>query len=265
MTPEQIASLPFLTRTMLALQPGSQLSLDVDFVAHSMDDLEIKGFTRDGGFTHRFTPVGDSSIENFNFPLADIPIFISASLSPDVSAGSLAHTTIYLRVNDNRVALLCQGLIGGVFGISFPNQLPQTAMQALGATVSLTGANPAAGAEMIETVPDNQVWELLGAMITLVTDGTVANRTVQLVLTHNNGMKLKRAAGTNQTATQTQIYSFIPGGTSGVFATNASQEVAIPIGTILDAGSTIETLTTNLQAGDNFGTPKMWIRRNYLP
>lgn len=52
----------------------------------------------------------------------------------------------------------------------------------------IVGANPAAGAEVSETVPAGETWCLLGVRVTLVTSATVATR--QPILTLDDGTNI---------------------------------------------------------------------------
>ena len=262
---ENKLALPFLTRKMVDFEQGAVFSIIVDLIAQSTQAIVLTGLTKEGIFTYRIVPAASNNLQTFTFNVPDIPTMISLSVPPAGNPTDVNHVTAYLGVNTNRIALLCQGTISAYFGISWPNQHPPTAAQSKGEIAIVTGLDQAVGVEVADTVPSNQIWEVIAAQFTLVTSSTAANRTVAIVFTPADELIIRRAAGTVQTASQTQTYSFVPGGTNGVITANESQEVAIPSGIVLPPDFSISSVTTNIQTGDDFGPAIYIVRRTYQP
>lgn len=122
----------------------------------------------------------------------------------------------------------------------------------------VSGSDPAAGAESTITVPAGEVWELIGFEVTLVTDATVANRRPRIVLDDGTTEFFRQAAGADITASLTTIVV----GSGASVASLAAGVAHIPLapGVILGPSYRIRTLTLNLQAGDNYGVPVVFVR-----
>lgn len=256
--------LPFLTRDMLTFGNSSTIQLIVNIVGHDGHTFDLRGMTRSGLFTRRFRIVGNSSVESFTFNLPDIPINITLAANEADNIEAIAHATVHLAVDGNRMGTLAQGIVNGLFGISWPYQHPLSDPQISGGILQPTFTNPAAGAEINDTVPDNQIWEVLAYGVTLVTDSNAANRTVNLDFTFPDGSVMRRSSGTTQQASEQIDYNFIPGGTTAEVLANTTHEIALPARLILPAGSTITSTTTNKQAGDNYNQPHATVRVTYI-
>lgn len=140
---------------------------------------------------------------------------------------------------------------------------------------TVTGANPAAGAEASDAVPQNVQQELLAYGIALVTDATVANR--QPILVIDGGTTTNRRyldVSDNQAASLTVTHLWYPGSrlpdsASGLTVTD-TQTVRIqpslpgwlgPLAT----GYRLRTITVNLQAGDDHAAPIFQVEERFRP
>lgn len=122
----------------------------------------------------------------------------------------------------------------------------------------VTGADPAAGAEVLVTVPAGKRWLLRSIEVQLVTDATVANRRVRFLFDDGTTEFCRVAAFTDQTASQTFEYVAAPVGgleysRSGVFL------VPIPP-LMLGPGHRVQTSTNGIVAGDDFGAPALLVQ-----
>lgn len=130
---------------------------------------------------------------------------------------------------------------------------------------TVTGTNPAAGAEVSEAVPTNAIWNLLAFGVVLVTDGNAANRTSNLIIddgtTQNRRWALRDS--TAQTATQTRTHLWTRGySQAAVLGSDQFDDTdnllviqALPEPLILPEGYRIRTITGGLLAGDNYAAP----------
>jgi len=259
-----LAPTPFFTRDNLAFGNTSTFGLLVDVISSDTDTLHIRGFTQSGAFTLKCNHAGDGEVQSFSFVLPDIPVSLTASFDQVDFAEPLANVNIHLTVNGDRIALLCQGLVGTIFGLSWPYSQQLTSMQQGGAIVHTRIVSPGAGEEVSFSTPTNELWELYGLVLKLTTSATVADRTVTLEIVTNRSLMIRKAAGTTQQASETQRYSFIHGGVTGVQIADQRQEIALPEVIYLPAQSSIETTTTNIQVGDQFDLIFPLIRRHYI-
>jgi len=121
----------------------------------------------------------------------------------------------------------------------------------------ITGTDPAAGVEITETVPAGRVWKLNSFRAQLVTDATVANRTLRLIIDDGTTTLFDYySALASQAASQTIAYNF----SIGLSAPTVSSALGVanaPLGEgfILGPGYRIRTLASGLVAGDNWGAP----------
>lgn len=129
-----------------------------------------------------------------------------------------------------------------------------------GTPTSVTGTDPAANQEISETVPTGKRWRVQAVQFSLVTDATVANREVVVVVDDGTSTLFQSPAGANQAASLTWAYSVgnVGSPVAGTTATTVRQ-IVLP-NLLLPAGSRIRTATTNRQSGDNFGAPKLLVQ-----
>jgi len=130
---------------------------------------------------------------------------------------------------------------------------------------TVTGSNPAAGAEANDTVPANALWRLIDYSIVLVTDGNAANREPRLLA--DDGTSTERVWGpAHQTTTQaasltrTWIWQqgrtpFATAGQSRVDTETVNYHESIPPNLFLPEGYRLRTVTQSIQATDNYATP----------
>ena len=84
------------------------------------------------------------------------------------------------QVTTNLYAILAQDYLVRVGNIAWPGGFLRHPTEGPGLIRSVTGTDPAAGAEISETVPTNARWILHSFIANLVTDATAGNRRVRL-------------------------------------------------------------------------------------
>lgn len=129
-----------------------------------------------------------------------------------------------------------------------------------GTIVTATGTNPAAGVEISETVPANQVWQLLAIRYTLVTDATVATRAPTILFDDGTNTIYRIAAASTQTASQTIAYNWAMSVGYEKAASSSNVSGSLPP-LLLPAGYRIRTSTGAIVAGDDYGAPVLHYRR----
>src|SRR3990167_11428204 len=117
MPPAEKNDFPFLTRDMLAFEEATSFGLSLDVVGHLADTLEVRGMTKEGVFKYTTVIAGTGAIENFIFPLPDIPVMVSVALTAGDTSGALGHVVLYLTANGDRISILGAGMVNTIFGV----------------------------------------------------------------------------------------------------------------------------------------------------
>lgn len=140
----------------------------------------------------------------------------------------------------------------------WPGGLIRQSTEGPGLIRSITGTDQAAGVEISETVPTGARWRLRGFRAALVTSATVANRRVHLFADDGVTRLWELAAADIQAASLTRNYNATPDGFARATQDNEVY-VPLPYDVVLLAGSRIRTVTTLLDAGDNWGAPQLHV------
>lgn len=129
-----------------------------------------------------------------------------------------------------------------------------------GALRSITGTAPAAGAEISEVVPTGARWELLAFNALLTAGAAVASRFPNLAIDDGANIFGEITSQAATTAGNTNRLSFAPGLDALTAYANSNQSLPLPIGLRLSAGFRIRTVTSNLQAADQYTAPQYLVR-----
>jgi hypothetical protein len=120
---------------------------------------------------------------------------------------------------------------------------------------AIVGSDPAAGAEVSETVPTNARWRLLSFAVTLVTDATIANRLPALTFDDGANVFGRYPVRNNEAASGTYVNSWGQGITAGAELNAVAVSAGLPVNLVLQGGHRIRTITAAIVAGDNYGAP----------
>jgi hypothetical protein len=154
--------------------------------------------------------------------------------------------------------LLTKGYVTDTTPRAWPSDEPEDSCEGPGVIRSITGTDPAAGAEVSETVPTNARWRLMAVFVQFVADANVANRNPFLIIDDGATTLLEIGSSTSITAGQTINLNY--GAVGGNAAPGSNGHViSIPPDLYLMGGFRIRTATTSIQAGDNFGAPQLWV------
>lgn len=121
-----------------------------------------------------------------------------------------------------------------------------------------TGTDPAAGAEIQENVPTNSRLRLMSIRFGFTTDATVATRQVSLLIFSATTV-FRIIAQPTQAASLAIGYNFIAGGPDRATVVQSEAIVQIPLNLLINDAFSIQTQTTNMQAGDNYGAPEIFV------
>jgi len=265
MPPNDITSLPFLTRKMLNFEQGATFGLRVISQASEAGNIIIRGITKEGAFTLKHTITSDSAVNTENFRLPDIPTLMSVFSPASIVVQGAIYVSVYLTLNGDVIYPLCSGFIYDTKAISWPTSNTVDEFPNAGQYILAYSSNPAAGSEISLTVPQGLVWRIIAARVQLVSDATVSNRRIHLVFSFDAVALLDCFGAIEQAASETRNYSFgaysnIPDGIDG-----NDIPISIPNNIVLREDGIISTETTNLQAGDNFGIMTVLVEQFMMP
>lgn len=127
------------------------------------------------------------------------------------------------------------------------------------AALEKISADPAANNELIFTADENMIVRSLAFQ--LATDATAANRRVELVADDGADVFFRSPAISDQAASLTHDYSAWSGSPQ-MAVQDLTHLIGFPEGGIfLPKNGRIRTITTNRQAGDNFGPMTLNVER----
>lgn len=156
------------------------------------------------------------------------------------------------------LATLATRYITSIQSIHWPGGAAQSTIEGRGVVRAVAGADPAAGAEITETVPTGALWRLIAMQFTLVTDATVANRNPRLTFDDGTNVYATFAAADNQAASTTNVYTAAAALNHQAIVANRAL-IGLPAELMLPAGHRIRTSTNAIVAGDNYGAPQLLI------
>lgn len=144
------------------------------------------------------------------------------------------------------------------FRPTWPNAGPRGPLEGPGFFRLINGANPAAGAEDIETVPAGVRWRPISFYTNLTTSGAVANRLARIALTNGVNTYYVSTAYFTQTAGTFSNYCCV-GMTPGASIASNVVNLPLPPTPILLATHSILTSTSNIQAADQWAAPNYMV------
>lgn len=265
MPPENPFFLPFTNRKQLAFEHGATFAIDVQFQATRVGTLIIRGMTREGVFAFRIVTTSDGIINGDTFNVPDIPIFVSVFDADQAFKQGECYVQVRLISQGDVLLNLGSGLVSALRAIGWPNVVQEDARPGGGAIKSITGTNPAAGAEVSQVVPDGRVWRLLSLRVTLVATAAAASRRVHLQIGDGTNVLLDCFGSIDQIISETKTYNF---SAVGVIPDETdSNEIIVPIPPylMLPDNFTIATLTTAINAADDFGAPQLLVEEYFTP
>lgn len=219
----------------------------------------VKTLTKHGIDWHVYATSSDRSMTERSFRLSDLPLMVAVEAGEaDVRRGEV-YVLCNLRFSGVEDFPLFCGYVSHARRMSWPPGVFEPMFSGHGLMRSITGTNPAAGAEISETVPTNAVWRLWGLTIPLTTDATVANRRVTLRLDDGTNDFHRYLAHAAQAASLLRTYCAYPIGYATV---DIGQDTPILLASpppFLFQGWRIRTSTISLQAGDDYGAPQLFV------
>jgi hypothetical protein len=154
--------------------------------------------------------------------------------------------------------VLAAGYLSLTTPLWWPGGLYRWTTEGQGFMRQIDGDNPAAGSNILEPVAENARWRLVGLEVSFVTDANAANRRFILQARRGGTVLFATAAAVVQPASTTFRYSV---GHWGADSGNLDGRVAVnwPDHAILSSDDELFTAVANLQAGDDFGAPSLYV------
>lgn len=158
---------------------------------------------------------------------------------------------------------LIQQYISFISIASWPGRAYEDAFSGRGFVRQFEGTNPAAGAEISETVPTNALWRFISLRTTLVNSAAVGSRFPRLVFDDGSEVFAEHLIGITTVALDTTVLCWAAGASQqGAGGLSATAGVANDLW--LPEGYRVRTLTSGLQAGDDYNAPQLlveeWLR-----
>jgi hypothetical protein len=195
--------------------------------------------------------------QQFVFPLQEgLLTVLGAAISPAFSRKGQTHVTVILQRGESflggQSGQLFSGYVCSPTSISWPGTSPVYPTDGAGWLHSVNLGNPAAGAEILFTVPFNARWRMrsFAANYSIANSGIARTHHIQIKDASGN---LVYQAAAQQTAAINQpvVVSASPGGN---LSTADTQTINLPLpgDTILSQGFTIGTFTSQIVAPDQY-------------
>lgn len=214
-------------------------------------------------FSFSHTPATDRSASFASFQLAE-GYLLSAVVFPSTAAPTRGQTFVeigFVRgtgVAGDVVDVLAKDYVAEAEPLAFPGSPIRSSLEGPGAIRSITGADPAAGAEISTAVPTDARWRLTSIRALFTSDATVINRFPSLQLTNGTTVQSVYVNGVAQAASLGLFHDFK--NTSNQHSSrNGTVNHVTDFPVLLAAGHVLQTSTLNIQAGDDWGAPQLLV------
>lgn len=244
--------IPFVSNKHLKFPEAQQMSIRVDSWSNGVRIIAIRGMTGNALLSHDHSTNGDRSQGTSTFRVDDVPVFLRANNTLQDAKRGECYVRVTLQMGGFDVGILCAGYISNDTFLSYPLGRLEGPVLGPGVIRTIAMGNPAAGAELSMTVPTNTRWRLLMLNATLASDITVATRQPSLLFTDGTNILGRVVSVNTGTATSTVMFTWTGLGINAAVASVVNSQ-SIPDFVYLNGGSVISSVTTNLQAGDDWG------------
>lgn len=251
----KLPQLPFLTREMLSFGNRAMIELEVVFYSNQANPCYLVGLTREGLIKHTLNHTGDDSEDILTFRISDIPIMLNIFTDEVTIEPGEFFSSVYLKIDGERVAKLCSGYVTKQSGISYPITHDQSEVNNMGYHRRIHVADPAVGVEWYASVGTNKRWKFLYAVATFTTTALLAGRRVRLYLGSHDavlGNSIECFSDINQGINTTRKYCFAPYGAMIDSEHFETILVPIPPNFILTDNGRIQTDVEASHAGDQW-------------
>lgn len=227
--------------------------------------MQLLGEARPKPFSQTLTPATDRSASTVRFAIGEGWLLNAQAI---VTSGTPAVGQTFARLSlargttSNALELftMAAGYLTAKMPLSYPGSGVLASVEGAGALRSITGAVPAAGAEVSETIPTGARWKLVAFRSTFTTAVAVANRVPQLALDDGATVFATIAMNGSQAASIVQRYNWLMNFGASQQGSGFDMMLHLPNDGFLSAGFRIRTSTVNIQAADQWSATQYLVR-----
>jgi len=253
--------MPPLPRTWVE---DKSIDILVESYSNAARTIQIRGISDAEQISHDHPTNSDRSIASSTININSIPRYLTAKCAATGVQRGACYVKVSLRAEGNKIATLMQGYITDAASVFFPGGENTSPIEGPGLIRSITGTDPAAGAEISETVPTGARWRLLSLTASFIASATAANRIARLAITDGTSILCYLQSGTAITANQNTNNTWSANGIRNTGSPNSYEGDGISEYR-LPAGYKITTATQNIDTGDNWGAPQMLVEEWIQP
>lgn len=226
--------------------------------------LEL-GDVRPKPFSQTLTPATDRSASVIRFGIGDgwlLNVQVIVSSGTPAIGQTFARLSLVRGTTSNALDqfTMAAGYVSAKIPLSYPGSTVLASIEGSGALRSITGATPAAGAEISETVPTGARWELLAFFALLTTSAAPANRVPQLVIDDGTSTLFRIGGALNQAASLAQRRSWYQGAPAPFLDNANNVGMPLPSAIRLPAAARIKTITAAIDVADQYSTVQYLVR-----
>lgn len=189
------------------------------------------------------------------------------SLTATASAGVSLQQYLYAVVGIARAPfgtqsqydVLVSDYVGALNPISYPQSALRRSTDGAGVVVSFNQAAPAAGADLVVTVPTGARWRLQTFRATLTAAVAVSNRLVHIVTDDGANILMDSPSNFTQVASIVNTYSAFDSAPYLNVPFDLTTLLPLASNQMLRQGSRIRTLTTGIQAADQWSAAQIGV------
>jgi len=215
-------------------------------------------------FAYDLVPATDRSASSRVCPLGegwllDVSVIASAG-TPTVGQCFVAVAVTMGQVSGALdLSLLLTGYVTAASRAAWPNNRLFTPVEGAAAVRTITGTVPAAGADIVETVPARTRWQLLSIAASLTTSAVAATRAPSLTIDDGGTIHFQVGPSATQAASLTALYSAGSGINNNWELGPNIHNWPLYAPALLPAGHRIRTVTSAIQAADQWTAPRFTI------
>lgn len=164
----------------------------------------------------------------------------------------------------NQYDVLVAGYLDNNVGLSYPISGQQRPTDGQGIPQVVNPGNPAAGADISIAVPSGAIWRPVSLRATLTTAVAVANRLVSATYQSAGNVLMESPSNFTQAASIVNTYNFFDSAQYLATPFNLRTVAPLPSNTFLQRGNTINTVTTGIQAADQWSSVILLVQEWFL-
>ena len=239
------------------LKEGS-VELFIESYANVATTVQIRGLTQNEMVILDHATTSNRALSTSVVSITAAPIYLTARTTTTSIKRGQVYVRVSLRIEGVVVALLFAGYVDDTAATAFPNGRIEDSKSGEGHIRSITGTDPAAGAEILETVPTGALWQVHSVSVNFICDATVANRQPKIRFDDGSNFVFYGGFGANSVASENAQLCWAAVGAVSA-SSNAGRLNQLPIDVRLPAGYRIRTATAAIQAGDDYGAPQLLV------